>query len=108
MLTAFPIPRILDRLVRRIVDILPVTAAGVSLISPGKDPHYVAASNPSALRFARLQTDLGEGPCVAAYRTGDAADVPDLRTDDRCPTFGPRAVASGLMAVFTFPLRHGH
>ena len=32
MLTDFPIERILDHLVLRIVEILPVTAAGVTLI----------------------------------------------------------------------------
>ena len=35
MVTNFPIQGILDHLVRRIVEILPVTAAGVTLISPG-------------------------------------------------------------------------
>ena len=33
MLTDFPIQGILDRLVKRIVDVMPVTAAGVTLIS---------------------------------------------------------------------------
>ncbi len=34
LVTDFPIEGILDHLVRRIVDILPIDAAGVSLISP--------------------------------------------------------------------------
>ncbi|CAN5289428.1 hypothetical protein BH23ACT9_BH23ACT9_06350 [soil metagenome] len=50
MLTDFPIQSILDHLVKRIVDVLPVTAAGVTLISPGQGPQYVAASDASALR----------------------------------------------------------
>jgi diguanylate cyclase (GGDEF)-like protein len=106
MVTDFPIQAILDHLVQRIVDVLPVTAAGVTLISPGIDPRYVAASNTSALRFEELQADLAEGPCVAAYEEGEAISVPDLRTDGRFPRFAPRAVEAGLMAVFTFPLRH--
>jgi hypothetical protein len=48
MVTNFPIQGILDHLVRRIVDILPVTAAGVTLIAPGAMPRYVAASDASA------------------------------------------------------------
>jgi hypothetical protein len=32
--------------------------------------------------------------------------VPDLHLDERFPWFGPRALESGLAAVFTFPLRH--
>jgi diguanylate cyclase (GGDEF)-like protein len=59
------------------------------------------------LRFEQLQTDLGEGPCVAAYHTGVAISVPDLRREERFPRFSPRALEAGLAAVFTFPLHHG-
>ena len=72
MVTNFPIQGILDHLVKRIVDILPITAAGVTLIAPGLEPRYIAASDPSALRWEQLQTELGEGPCLAAYNTGEA------------------------------------
>jgi diguanylate cyclase (GGDEF)-like protein len=106
MLTDFEIQDILDHLVRRIVDIIPITAAGVTLISPGLDPRYVAASHESAMRYEQLQTELGEGPCLAAYSSGEAISVPDVRLEDRFPEFSPRALSSGLMAVFTFPLRH--
>jgi diguanylate cyclase (GGDEF)-like protein len=106
MVTDFPIQGILDHLVKRIVDILPVTAAGVTLISPGLEPQYVAASDPSALRYEKLQTELGEGPCLEAFHSGEAVAVADLRLEERFPVFTPRALASGLGAVFTFPLRH--
>ena len=43
--TDFPIQAILDQLVRRIVQVLPVSSAGVTLISPGPDPRYIAASD---------------------------------------------------------------
>src|SRR5688572_4813468 len=106
MVTDFPIQGILDRLVERIVDVLPITAAGVTLISPGSDPHYVAASSDAALAFEKLQSDSGQGPCVAAYQSGEAVSVPDLRADTRFPAFGAVAAAAGLAAVFTFPLWH--
>ncbi|MGD0378887.1 MAG: EAL domain-containing protein [Acidimicrobiales bacterium] len=106
LVTDFPIQAILDHLVVRIVDVLPVSAAGVTLIAPGADPHYIAASDDAALRFEQLQTELGEGPCIVAYQRGEAVVVPDLRADDRFPRFAPRAIEEGLGAVFTFPLRH--
>ncbi|MDQ1711069.1 MAG: hypothetical protein QOE45_519 [Frankiaceae bacterium] len=106
MVTDFPIQSILDRLVERIVDVLPVTAAGVTLISPGIAPYYIAASNDAALEFEKLQTASGEGPCVAAFQTGEAVSVPDLGADDRFPAFANAAAQAGLAAVFTFPLRH--
>ena len=107
LVTDFPIQAILDHLVGRIVDVLPITCAGVTLIAPGVDPRYVAASDDSALRFEKLQTELGEGPCVEAYRTGEAVAVPDLREENRFPAFSRRALEAGLGAVFTFPLRSG-
>src|ERR1700733_606294 len=76
MVTNFPIQGILDHLVRRIVDILPISAAGVTLVSPGVEPRYVAASDPSALRYEMLQSELGEGPCLAAFETGESVSVP--------------------------------
>jgi GGDEF domain-containing protein len=107
MVTDFPIEAILDHLVVRIVEILPISAAGVTLIDAAADPRYIAASDGSALRFEKLQTELGEGPCLLAYTSGDAVQVPDLRTETRFSTFAPRALDAGMMAVFTFPLYHG-
>ena len=104
--TDFPIQGILDHLVQRIVDILPVTGAGVTLISPTTTPYDVAASDDAALRFERLQTEVGEGPCLSAYESGRAVVIPDLRASDTFREFGPRAVEAGLGAVFTFPLRN--
>jgi diguanylate cyclase (GGDEF)-like protein len=105
LVTDFPIQAILDHLVVRIVDVLPISAAGVTLISPGSDPHYIAASDGTAMRFEELQTELGEGPCLVAYQSGQAVVIPDLRADDRFPRFATRALEEGLSAVFTFPLR---
>ncbi len=107
MVTDFPIQAILDRLVERIVEVLPLSAAGVTLISPGTSPVYVAASDADALRFEALQSALGEGPCLLAYATGRPVCIPDVRDDLRFGKFSPAAARAGLGAVFAFPLRHG-
>jgi diguanylate cyclase (GGDEF)-like protein len=107
MLTDFPIQGILDHLVKRIVEILPITSAGVTVIAPGPRPQYIAASNLAALRFERLQAEVGEGPSFVAFDTGQAVSVPDLRSETLFPTFTRRALDAGLGAVFTFPLHHG-
>ncbi len=106
LVTDFSLEGILDHLVRRIVDILPVDAAGVSLISPDQHPLLVAGSDESAVRYEQLQTTLGEGPCLAAYRTDTPILIPDLHGDDRFPRFAKGALEEGLVAVFTFPLRN--
>ena len=107
MVSDFPIQAILDRLVERIVEVLPVTAAGVMLIGSGAVPVRVAASSSRALRFQGLQAKLGEGPCLDAYRTGQPVVVGDVNVDVRFARFSPGARAAGLGAVFAFPLRHG-
>lgn len=107
LLTDFPIQAILERLVQRIVEVLPVSAAGVTLTSPGIHARYVAASNESALLFEQLQTEIGEGPGLAAYQTGEALAVRDPAAETRFPKFGPAALPAGLVTVFTFRLRNG-
>ncbi len=106
LVTEFPIQGILDHLVRRIVDILPIEAAGVSLMTPTTHPHMIAGSDESAMRYEQLQTTLGEGPCLAAYETDKPISIPDLHEDDRFPRFAKSALEEGLVAVFTFPLRN--
>lgn len=106
LVTDFPIEGILDHLVRRIVDIMPIDAAGVSLISPSTHPHLIAGSDEAATRYEHLQTELDEGPCLAAYSSDEPISIPDLAEDDRFPRFAERALDEGLVAVFTFPLRN--
>ena len=106
LVTDFPIQGILDHLVLRIVDILPIEAAGVSLISPTTHPRLIAGSDESAVRYEHLQTALGEGPCIAAYETIEPIVIPDLTAEGRFPRFTANALDEGLMAVFTFPLRN--
>ena len=107
LLTDVPIQRILDHLVERIVDVMPISAAGVTIITPSTDPRYLAASDESAMRFEHLQTELAEGPCLTAYKTLRPVAVADLRSSDLFPEFADRALRAGLVAVFAFPLVDG-
>ena len=107
MITNFPIQSIVDGLVQNIVDILPITSAGLTLISPGSASRYIAASDDDALAYEKLQASLGEGPCIAAYELGVAVSIPDVESAERFPTFSAAAKAAGCGAVFSFPLMHG-
>ncbi len=103
--TDFPIQGILDHLVESIVEVLPITSAGVTLITGTRTPRYIAASDADALRFEQLQTEIAQGPCLVAYDTGRSVAVPDLERDQRFPAFARAALDAGLAAVFTFPMR---
>ena len=107
LITDFPVQAILDHLVGRIVEVLPITSAGVTLISAGMEPRYIAASDELALRFEQLQSELGDGPCLTAFETGEAVAVPDLRGVPAPERFTEAADSAGLAAVFALPLRHG-
>lgn len=59
MVTDFPIEAILNRLVERIVEILPITAAGVTLIEPGAFPR--------CRRKCERSVPAGEQPLATAH-----------------------------------------
>ena len=107
MVTDFSIQDILDGFVHRIPDVLPVTGAGVTLMTADMVPDYVAASDGTALAYERLQTELRQGPCRASVKGDRAVAVPDLHINSDYPLFAPAAIAAGLGAVFAFPLRCG-
>jgi diguanylate cyclase (GGDEF)-like protein len=95
----------LDELAAQVVDVLPVTGAGVLLMDGEREHHFLAATDEVIVRIEGLQVELGEGPCLEAHHTGRRVVIPDLAADVRFPRFSPEAVTCGLAAVFSFPLR---
>jgi diguanylate cyclase (GGDEF)-like protein len=106
MVPEFSIQSIVDRLVERIVEILPISAAGVTLMSTGPGDGSVAASHESAMCLEHLQSELAQGPSVDAYHCERIISAPDLCHETRFPQFTARALEAGLVAIFAFPMRH--
>jgi diguanylate cyclase (GGDEF)-like protein len=106
MIVECPMQGIADKLVKCIVEVLPVTSAGVTLIVPETASRYIAASDESAFRYEQLQSEIQDGPFHTTYATGEAVSVADLHDDERFSRFAAAALPAGLAAVFTFPLRH--
>ncbi len=101
-------PLVADTLCARCVPLLRVTGVGISLMTTGPPRGVVCASSPIARAVEELQYVLGEGPCVAAARSGEPVLVPDLGDPGNAwPTFCEGAVALGVQAEFSFPLRVG-
>jgi serine phosphatase RsbU (regulator of sigma subunit) len=101
----FSIQTILDRLVERVVEVIPVDGAGVLLMDSDVEHHFVAASDDAIMAIESLQMDLQEGPCLVAYRTGEAVAVRDLANDTTFARFSAAAARAGVGAVYSFPLR---
>ena len=102
----YDISQILDRLTARLPDVLPVDGAGVMLEDGAGTLRFAAASDDVVRLIETLQVELGDGPCVAAYRTGERVLLPDLSDSDAFPSFCQRAMRQGIAAVYSFPMWH--
>ena len=94
------------------VEMLGVTGAGISMLTPGGNHGVVCATDEISAKIEDLQLTLGEGPCIDSVRGGSPVLISDLgaRGDfsgERWPAFLEGAGAAGVRAVFAFPLRIG-
>jgi transcriptional regulator with GAF, ATPase, and Fis domain len=97
---------VLSDLASELRDVLDVAGAGVMLADDNDDLRFVSSSDEVLKHLEDLQIELDEGPCLRAYKTADEVLATDLRSDDRFPRFGPRAVDVGMLAVFSYPLHY--
>jgi hypothetical protein len=83
-------------------------ATAITLRTRTRAQELVAASEQWAAGLEETQYTVGEGPGVDAFTTGGPVLVADL-TDhvDRWPLFTDTARATGVAAVFAFPLQIG-
>src|SRR6476659_782762 len=90
-------------------DITQLTGAGIMLMSGDITSGSVCSSNEVSALIEQLQFDLGEGPCVDAYRDDrpvlEATLAYPVRV--RWPAFTEPALAAGVRAVFGFPMQVG-
>jgi hypothetical protein len=98
---------------RRIVELclerLPLTGAGVTVMSDADHQQPVWASDAVAARIDELQFRLAEGPCVEAFtmrRSVIVADISDTR-DGRWPMFAAAARETAARAMVVLPLQAG-
>jgi hypothetical protein len=90
-------------------EITGVSGAGIMLMSGDVPRGSVCATDEVSALIEDLQYDLGEGPCVDAFRQDRVVAEPDL-ADPATPRwfgFTPPAVEAGVGAVFGFPLQVG-
>lgn len=89
---------------RAAVSVLPVHGSGVSMTDHLRIP--LAASDPHVATAERLQTTLGEGPCLEAAAAGEPLAADLARMAQLWPTFSERLVAeTPYRSVASLPLR---
>jgi hypothetical protein len=94
-------------LAKACVDVLPVAGAGLSLTDSLRVP--LGASDDAAARAERLQTSLGEGPCLAATDSAEPliADLDGIAA--RWPVFHLQLMEqTPFRSVASLPLLWGH
>jgi hypothetical protein len=90
--------------VRAAVAVLPVTGAGLSMTDHLRIP--LAASDQDVVTAERLQTTIGEGPCLSAVTTGRPLVADLARMAESWPTFSERFFAeTPYQSVASIPLR---
>jgi hypothetical protein len=90
-------------------EVTQLSGAGIMLMSGDIPRGSVCTSNAVSALVEDLQFELGEGPCVDAYRHDLPALEPDLATPRvvRWPAFTTPALEAGVRAVFGFPMQVG-
>lgn len=106
LLEDFDLEDVMSRLGDDIAEVMEVAGAGVMLEDDRGRLRFVGASDPVLKDLERLQIEFDEGPCLLAYRTGEAVNAEDLASDDRFQRFAKAAVEAGMGAVFSYPLHY--
>ena len=102
----------LHRLCRSAVKVAAADGCGVTLMTKSGQSITVHVTDSRIKDIEDLQHTLGEGPSVAAARSGTAVLVPDLRDladhgRERWSAFAKEVVAIDVTAAFAFPLLLG-
>lgn len=98
-----------ERLCAQVARVLTsVDGASLALATDDLTLELLAASDDSTRELARHQLDLGDGPSLAAHRSGVTLHVPDLGVaTSRWPVYAAAAERAGVHSSVSIPLRVG-
>jgi GAF domain-containing protein len=100
----FDVIDVLTTLSGRCVELLDAAATGILLADPLGALQLMAASNEAANVLELFQLQNEEGPCLDAFRTGEAVTHGDLRGETPWPRFAAKASLAGFASVHAFPM----
>src|SRR3954447_8144763 len=79
-------------------------AEGASVTTFPQGRPGALASDHWAQTLDELQFKEHEGPCLDAYRTGNMFRIPELKSEQRWPSYVPRALDQGARSVMSLPM----
>jgi len=85
------------------VEVIDCSYAGIHVVRD-REIETGAASDPLIEHADKMQTVVGEGPCLDAIWEHDTLVVEDAATDSRWPKFGPIAAELGLRSILSVRL----
>ncbi|MEP7178557.1 MAG: GAF domain-containing protein [Pseudonocardiales bacterium] len=92
------------RLAMGCVDVLPVDAAGISVMDALRIP--LGASSADADVLERLQVTVGEGPCIDAFSTSEVVTATQDQIAQNWPIFNDRMLTeTRIRSVAALPLQ---
>ncbi|MES5821305.1 GAF and ANTAR domain-containing protein [Streptomyces sp. RG80] len=95
-----------NRLVHACRGLLEVDAAAVMIADARGSLKTMAATDDGAAFVELLQMQSGRGPCMDCFRTGEARDVPDIRTERaRWPKLAVAMSEAGYRSLHTVAVR---
>jgi len=104
-----PAASLIERVCEVSVRLLDVSGAGMCVVGGRQHQIVVHGTDRLAEELEDLQLSLGQGPCIAAVRSGSPVCVDDLADGSPAawPRFAEQARSRGVRALFAFPLRVG-
>lgn len=102
----YDVVELAQQLIDNSMTLLPIEAAGIVLGDGTGELHVFASSSEQTRLLELLQVEADQGPCLQAYRTGNAVFIDDLAVDtQRWPAFARRAAEYRFRSVSALPLR---
>ena len=100
---------VLDQIVQAATSCCGISGGvGLLLLGPDDQLHYVAAADRRRSLVANTQIPETEGPSVEAFVRDEPVSSSDLGAERRWPAFRQLAVAAGLRAWLSVPVRQRH
>lgn len=103
VLVATDLPQTFVSMCRTAVQALPA-ADGASVTTVAEGRPSAVASDAWAQELDELQFEEHEGPCLDAFRTGNAFRVRDFASESRWPSYSEQVLARGARSTMSVPL----